>query len=1440
MLLLYPAFYRRFGVIRTRQFVEPRVFPKEVFHFPRESVLHWLSDNDVEFPNPNDIIFADFVSTKIMMDHYFLLESYLGGPIKLPFRPIPLIRQYHAKNRSFKWLRDVITKNQNQMYLDVINYNLLRFGYRYIEKPINKYYEWYNIHKTCWLKIGQLTKDNNKNHFFIIDLPDQLPGLVSLRKFENLINIAFIKAFDNTGRRYILELWKWINPSLRSQSLLSSVSEENINKVNIIFRYKDVWSIINLGILNSAIEGAGGDDIPNVVRMDYTIIQKYFIRFCLRIQTAQTENDNISELEIHEKSEGLTSDINPYQNNNNNNNNKVGEIEEVEDDVLIKKTDNILDIKTVDDDLALLDKIDIKYVSSKEIDEDEIIDETLLEKEEDLNDVNILNTSTEIKITEEEKNKVNQLIFERKSVEDVVDDNIEYLSDKGIIPTSEYKGLKNLLNKYNSLKDPDNNSVLLKDIIDVKEKDITIDEINSKLPDSDTVLDKSLLESRLLTYDKKYINEVMERHIKAMPVSLMRAGMIVQDYTTREETSILGDSVIHTIRIKPIDGAASTLHMRIPKVDNNGEFKIAGNKYRMVKQRADTPIRKTKPDQVALTSNYGKLFINRSDKKINDLSDWINRYILSEGLSGESELIFNVIPKNVFNNKQKYPKYFTGLAQAFSGFETKEFYFDFENPEGDETLVRCGFEKKTKTPIYLSAKGLIYLKGNKTPINDIFTCIGLDQSKAPVDFSTLTVFSKNIPLVLVLGYLLGINKLITFLDVPVKKFKRGTRYLKSNSSHEIESKPNNTQVIAADEVMLRFKDYDIVYSRNNEKASLILSGFKEVKNYIKDISYDEFNRKDAYFSILDNLGLNSIYIREIELMDQLFVDPITELLLKKIKEPLTFKGLLIRSNELLTTDDHPDLTDMNYMLIRGYDRFAGLAYKELVQSVREHKMKNIRGKTGVSLNPYSVWNRITKDNTIRMVQEINPIDNLKQIESVTYVGEGGRNKDTLNINTRVYHESDMGVISEATVDSSDVAVNTYLSANPLFTSLLGTTERYDKNNPKYSSLVSTSMLSSVAAENDDPKRVNFIQIQQSHTVSCDGYTQPLIRTGMEEVMAKRVGDAFAYSAEEDGKVISIDNKHGIIVEYVNGNKHGVNLGRRYGHAGGSTFPHDIVTPLKLNQKFKRGDIIAYNNGFFEPDWFEPNKIIWKSSYIAKTAIMESEQTFEDSSAISNKLANKLRSKITEVRSIVVEFGQGIRDMVKINTEVSPNDFLCLIEDQITNEVGLFDEKSIELLKRLSNKAPRAKVKGIVDRIEVLYHGEKSDMSDSLKKLADESDRFLSLQAKHANRRIINGSVDNEYKVEGTPLALNNAEIKVYITTAPLSGVGDKIVVSNQMKSVTGDVMDYPVVAEDNEEIEVIFGERSLLNRIVESPRVIGTTNSLLIHLSKLASKMYLG
>lgn len=367
----------------------------------------------------------------------------------------------------------------------------------------------------------------------------------------------------------------------------------------------------------------------------------------------------------------------------------------------------------------------------------------------------------------------------------------------------------------------------------------------------------------------------------------------------------------------------------------------------------------------------------------------------------------------------------------------------------------------------------------------------------------------------------------------------------------------------------------------------------------------------------------------------------------------------------------------------------------------------------------------------------------------------------------------------------------------------------------------------------------FITTQHGHTIASDAYRQPHIRTGMEAVIAKRVGKMFAVAALEDGVVTSVTDK-ALRVKYASGKEVGYPLGRIYGRAEGTTYPHDLIANKTVGQKFKMDDILTYNQKFFEPDFLDPTTLVMKTNAPVRTAFIESNVTHEDSCSFSARMGQQLTTEVTKVKSFIVNFGQNLSHIAKIGAEVAPSDILMLIEDEITAATGQYSEASLEVLKRLSHSAPKAKVRGILEKIEVFYHGDKQDMSPTLRRLVERSDAEIAKTAKDLGEPIVTGRVTEEYRVSGTPLELDKAEVRFYLTVRAGTGSGDKAVFGHQMKCTTAEIQRTSIFTEKGDEVDAIFSHRSVAARGALSPMLLCVYTTLLDELGKRVVKAYFG
>lgn len=373
--------------------------------------------------------------------------------------------------------------------------------------------------------------------------------------------------------------------------------------------------------------------------------------------------------------------------------------------------------------------------------------------------------------------------------------------------------------------------------------------------------------------------------------------------------------------------------------------------------------------------------------------------------------------------------------------------------------------------------------------------------------------------------------------------------------------------------------------------------------------------------------------------------------------------------------------------------------------------------------------------------------------------------------------------------------------------------------------------------NKRPKRVNFVAIQNSHAIACAGYHQFTVRTGYDSVIADRTSDLFAYTAKKEGIVKSINDK-GVIIDYTDGTVQGYEIGRRYGNSAGLIIPHNVVTLLKEGDKVNVGDTICYNDGFFEPDLFNPKRVVFKNSINVKTVLWESSQTLEDASSISSRLADKLSTKITKVKDIVLTFDQSITGLLKVGEAVDAETILCVIEDSITANNNLFSDASVDTLRVVSAQTPKAGVRGVIERIEVFYHGDREDMSDSLRLISLASDRQLKAKAESIGAEVFTGQVDSGFRINNDPLSLDSLAIRIYITSSVGTGNGDKGVFANQMKTVFSEIISDDMTTESGELIDGVFGAQSISDRIVTNPYIIGTTNTLLKVIAKKAIAAY--
>lgn len=1069
-MIPYNRFYRRFGLLRVRQLTAPKRIPLSLIELPRESVLHYLPQSQTDTGPANDEYLFRAISKPIMMQHVTELTHRDGNPIQKPEPILNAIRDYHLNNRRYRRLKDMSIISRDPMTQVVVNYCWVNRRYRYPKTQFTNYYGWINLQHTFWKQVNQTTSETGRQQFIQIQVPTTLPSLSELTRFSETFNAQVLRIFHTPELLMFLELWKWLS-SAREHSVLRHLSPANLDKINLILVDRQAWTLINLGRVNAARKATESELLLDPNAPDKGLDPVQVAKFLLMGMHDLVKRRSITEEEALQEFE------------------QTGE----EDDSVVDREDLLDDSAAAEESSAdekrviVMNPFDVKLDGDETIidltDDDSTpealqeltkkIDEELasIDKRRNLSTTSDAGSLAELGLDPEEMfiedgespqapvvETLPELPVYGETPDELFRQGMDQLAATGGLTAAEQARYLRLAQTYKSIELEDGQT--LEEFMQISPESLAISE-----PEPAPVAgitNQAMVGSTLDTFDSQYIEEVLDKDIASAILSVQAAGFAVTGFKRTLTESIDGDYYEYFIRVVPIDGAPSTIRISIPKVQEDGTFMVGGVTYRFRKQQGvHMPIAKVDDSKVALTSYFAKNFVTRPQIKAADYGYWLCNAIKLKSLDGVQVKDAEMIES--FDSSFECPRLFSYLAKSFAGFkimyEGAEYHFNLAQKGRTEFFTQEAMDQlelQGSRLIGRTAAGIIYVDSSddlfvfngatSTPLPSIETMLGLPGEKAPLEYSQLSVMGREIPVGFILAHEVGLNRLLAETKARVRRVPTGTRLS-----------------LGIEEYAIRFLDEALVFNRKDVYATLLFSGFSRYRQSIANYNVHEFNQKDVYLNVLEESGMSARILSEVELRYQMFVDPITREILVDMKEPTTYGGLLRRATELLTTDFVPDTKNR----VRGYERFAGTVYNELVRSVRAHKNRYGRERMQLDVNPYSVQQAILTDSAKMLVSDINPIEDLKQIEAMSYSGTGGRDSGTMTKSTRAYKKNEQGLVSEATVDSGKVAVNTHTSANPKLNSVRGTYEEFNLEEDDPSRLVSTSALLSPAADRDD-------------------------------------------------------------------------------------------------------------------------------------------------------------------------------------------------------------------------------------------------------------------------------------------------------------------------------------------------------------------------------------
>ena len=1033
MLEQYSSWYRKTGILSPTHLSKPKLVLNKDYTFPKNSLLHWTYNDTIPIiPRKNDSILFNTPDETLVTTIYSYPDNYkpLGKFTKETSSLDVLIKELGKQELNFTFFKKDYLEKKDENSLHIDSYGILNSRYNFIENKFTIYNRAINLLNT----VIYHTKDMPlKRHLIIIPLPNIILDKIKLNNIMEKIDRddSKVKQLISYREVFLLELWKWLTPEYRDSSVFNKISIERSKTIDLIFVGKDKSFTINMYLLLNCVKEYRVEKGSEGYKAE--IVRKYIHTIFTNMNVTISPNmlGNIV----------LTIDKNYVEDNNENN--EV--IEEDQDEYL--NEDNKSDIKKNVE-------IDIKTILDSE-DKDEVETNVNLTSElefvtSDINTLEDLNKDTDL--FNNINNKLDQMVTNK------------------MLTSKQYDNLKDILNKQLTETNLYANETL-ENVLDVKKDNYDLNKDIKNIKPIPIVPDNDMNQLTSQAVDKSYREKQYKKDLLRVMYSLQNNNSIVLDHKAEVKESVTGALEEHTIKIKTLNGQDSELRFVLPKVDEYGKFKYSNSTYIMRYQKLDLPIVKIAHDTVALTSFYSKVFIYKGKMAIENKGSWLLNIIAKK----QSEGVENLITGKSDTKDLDLPLLYTMLGRNIKSFKYKDYLFIMDYNKRYDIFKTMSQEDKDKLEKRLKADEVVLIGKYKSKpmvmdyedrlftvednsykeLDNFYSILEIDESNAPIEYSSIRILKKTLPVGILLSYYLGLSNLLSLLNV------------------QYELVDSNTKVqLDKNKYVIKFKDKKYIITRDYSIGDMVIAGLSRLNKLYKDVPYTVFEDKNLFTIIFSRLELSVSVMTEIKLMENMYVDPMTKTVLEQMKEPTTFKGLLIRASELLVTDYYKNPNDLSNSLLKGYERIPGMVYKELITEIKNHENRTYFSKSKITVNPYSVLQKIQEDSSTVAVENLNPVALIKQKEDTTQIGAGGRNKDAISKDNRQVDKTMIGVISEAHKDSGDVGITSSLTADPLITNTRGLFGDTDKEIHGWSNRISTSAMLAPFGLMDDVKRLN--------------------------------------------------------------------------------------------------------------------------------------------------------------------------------------------------------------------------------------------------------------------------------------------------------------------------------------------------------------------------------
>lgn len=1024
--------------------------------------------------------------------------------------------------------------------------------------------------------------------------------------------------------------------------------------------------------------------------------------------------------------------------------------------------------------------------------------------------------------------------------------------------------LKNILNDLgtNDVKISTTRSArintLTTDFLDQNVGNKTVKEILSDNPSDNPVETTSLNiaspnpEWKNMTYmnfDKDYnLNrDILNcfKHFSEVSLPIAVRKLTVTDNSTSEDRLDL-----YTVEMEDYRGKRFTVKLDIPRMVDN-RFLLRGNNKIIETQFLNMPILKTDLDTAQVITNYQKIFIRRFRTSTGKSTSISSRLIKALSNYKGHNLKVEFGDNSRVCNKYQLPIDYIDMSSVLNTITLKNgtiIYFNQDNIrdkyEIDETLgIPYAYNGDTKkVEYYTNTKdstfaGTLarYLYNKYDDFNEVFN---ISRPSISGTYSRCSILSTEIPLVVVVGYTVGLSEVI--------------KRVGDSSTRFIEKIDNDTRRNPYIDY-IKFKDGYLIYNNDNYANGLLYNGLKDCP--CDECTMADMDKKSTYVEFLDNFG-GRIKADGLENFNDCLVDPISKEVLEHYNLPTNFVDILLYANTMLADNAFVRHTDTASRRIRRNEMVAAYTYESLSESYAlwANQLRHGSNSASFRIKQSTVIDKllssqITQDDSVN-----NALGAVEETNTISFKGKSGLNSDrSYSLDKRTYDDSMTNVLGMSTGFSGNVGITRQATIDMNIDGQRGYIKQTNGDTSKMNTaktLTATEALVPMCVESDDPQRVAMTFIQTAkHQVRTEDSDPLLVTNGADEAMPYLTTDTFAFKAKKNGKVKEVNDEY-MIIDYEDGTSDYISLKEevKKNSDGGYFVPLQLsaVDKYKIGSSVKANEVLAYDKYSFSTSAGEDNNLKYNTGKLTKVAILCSDEGFEDSGICTEKLAKQLATRVIYKFDRIISKDATIFDEKSVGDIINVGDALLVwqdpYEDKNANIVikAISDENDKEKISELGRKAIRSDTSGTIVDLKIYRTCELEDMSPTVQKLVKSYEAPIKqLKKKLESDNISNVDLPATYKLE--PVGkLKKAEdsilVEYYVEYTDIVGSGDKITldVANKetIKGIISD-KDAPYTEfRPHEQVSSIGSLAGVNARMVTSSIRKGSLQKLMVELDR--------